>query len=46
MEGEKFVTGDILLELKEAEELDCIFEESTSLPVTKDAGSFFSLICC
>lgn len=46
MEKELFAVGDILLELREAEQLECSLEESTPLSLTRDAGGFLTIICC
>lgn len=46
MEENKRAAGDILLELREAEELECSQESAMSLTVTESGGSFISLICC
>ena len=46
MEKELFVVGDVLLELKEVEQLEVSLEESTPLSITRDAGGYLSIICC
>ncbi len=46
MKQNEFVVGDILLELKEAEEVGDSSEESIPLTITQDWGTFLSLICC
>lgn len=46
MEKELSVIGDLLLELREAEQLECSLEETTPLSLTRDQGGFFTLICC
>lgn len=46
MEENKRAAGDILLELREAEELECSQESGMSLTLTENIGGYFSLICC
>lgn len=47
MEREVSVAGDILLELREADELDCIsLEENSPLSITEIYGGIWTLLCC
>lgn len=46
MEKELSVIGDILLELREAEQLECSLEETTPLSLTREAGGYLTIICC
>lgn len=46
MEKELSVIGDILLELREAEQLEYSIGEITPLSVTIETGGLFTLICC
>lgn len=46
MEKEVCVIGDLLLELREAEQLECCLEEATPLSLTRDQGGILTLICC
>ena len=44
MERQDTVVGDLLLELKEAEQLDV--EDTTPLSFTRNQGGILTLICC
>ena len=46
MEEKRTVAGDILLELKEADELTYDMEEASPMSITRDFGGFFTLLCC
>lgn len=46
MEKKLSVIGDILLELREAEQLECSLEETTPLSLTREAGGYLTIICC
>ena len=46
MEKELSVIGDILLELREAEQLESSVDEGTPLSLTRDAGGYLTIICC
>lgn len=46
MEKEVSVIGNLLLELREAEQLECSSEENTPLSLTRMEGGILTLICC
>ena len=46
MEKEVSVIGNLLLELVEAEQLECSLEEATPLSLTRLQGGILTLICC
>ncbi len=46
MSTEFNVTGDIILELEEAQKLETSAEDSGVYSITRDFGGVYSIICC